>query len=293
MSLYGIFSSPSQRSRFFFTSILIITFFIALILFVHYCMPDTRVWALVINILVALVSSGVFALLAVLYIRLFFDDPNEASLTKKILPKDLGPAIRDMAANASEYKVFVRTGRHFRAEVLPILSKNARVNRRAVTIEAILLDFRNDDVCEKYASYRRSTSFDSEKWTKKYVQVEILATILKLIRAAHDHSSIVKYNLYLTTRLSTFRFDGSQNQIIITREDPKDIASRYVSFDDEFFAYTNEFDWAREEACAVDAGVVTDTPLGALKNMFGNCPIIAELEMDIANATKSPSPYVR
>ena len=173
-------------------------------------MPDTRGWNLVISVLVALNSSAVFAITAFLYVKYFFDDPYEASLANKLLPQDIGQALTEMADSAWEYKIFVRTGRHFRAEVLPVLTKNAIAHRRQVTIDAILLDFRNDDICDKYASYRKSSSFDRNNWTRKYVQKEIMATILKLLEAAHDHSSLIRFNLYLSTRLSTFRFDGSQ-----------------------------------------------------------------------------------
>ena len=167
MSLSGIFSSPYQRRKFLSISALFVAILIAFILFFYHYMPDTRLWNLIINILVALVSSSAFALAAVLFVRIFFDDPNEASLKKKLHPKDIGSALTDMASSTLEYKLFVRTGRHFRAEILPILLKNARRNRREVRIEAILLDFRKDNVCEKYASYRRSSSSDGEKWTKK------------------------------------------------------------------------------------------------------------------------------
>ena len=293
MSLYGIFSSPSQRRLFLLTSVLIVFGFVSIIWLVNNWSPDTRGWNLFLDLLVALVSSAIFVIIAALYIRHFFSDPYQISLANKLLPQDIGQALSEMAESALEYKLFVRTGRHFRSEVLPILITKATTLRRPVAIEAVLLDFRNDDVCNKYASYRKSSSFDHHQWSKKYVQIEILATILKLIRAADDHPAFIKVNLYLSSRLSTFRFDGSQDQIIVTREDPKDVASRYRHSDNDLSAYLNEFNWVRDEACKVDVPVVSDAPTTVLRAMFDNCAMIPESEKAIIEATKKPSPYVR
>ena len=293
MSIYGIFTSRSQKRLFLLTLALIILLFATFTGLIYHFMPDTRGWNLVINVFVALLSSAIFAITAILYVKYFFVNPYEASFANKLLPRDIGPALVKMAESASEYKLFVRTGRHFRAEVLPNLITNAKIHRRQVTIEAILLDFRNDQICSKYASYRQSSSFDRNNWTKTYVQKEVLATILKLIQASHAHSTLIKFNLYLSSRLSNFRFDGSQDQIIITREDPKDIASRYRVFDNDFSAYLNEFNWARDEAFRVEQNSVNDTPTNTLKEMFDNCPIVAKLETDAADATDNPSPYPR
>ena len=293
MSLHGIFSSPSQRQRFLLTSSVVILASALLVLIIYLWSPDTRGWNLLLDVLVGLLASAIFVIIAALYVKYFFEDPHQIAFASKLLPQDIGPALTKMATTALEYKLFVRTGRHFRAEILPILVDNATRLRRRTEIKVILLDFRNDDVCEKYALYRKSSSFDGYQWNKKYVQKEVLATILKLLQAVHDHPSFIGINLYLSSRLSTFRFDGSQEQIIVTREDPKDIASRYRSSDNEFAAYLNEFHWSLEGACEVEIGVVSEAPIDKVRELFDNCPVIAETEEEAAEATKSPSPYAR
>ena len=293
MSLYGIFSSPSQRRRFLLTSGLIVVATALCVLMIYLCSPGTRGWNLLLDVLVGLLASAIFVIVGSLYVKYFFEDPHEISLANKLLPQDIDLALTTMAQSAFEYKLFVRTGRHFRAAILPILISNSTKLQRRITIEVVLLDFRNDDVCEKYASYRASSSFDHHQWNKKYVQKEILATILQLIQAAHDHHPFTRINLYLSSRLSTFRFDGSQDQIIVTREDPKDIASRYPSSNSEFSAYLNEFHWAQEEACKIEVGVIDEAPIATLREMFDNCPIISKLEEEATDATNNPSPYVR
>ena len=127
----------------------------------------------------------------------------------------------------------------------------------------------------------------------KYVQKEILATILKLIEAANEHRSFVTVNLYLSSRLSTFRYDGSHDQIVVTREDPKDIASCYRNSNSEFSAYWNELSWARQEATKIEMILENEATAVLLRRMFDNSAVVAELEREATAATNNPSPYVR
>ena len=293
MSLRGLFASPSQRRAFLLTSGVTILSLILLILLLSLQTPDTRAWNLVIGALTALASSSFFAVATGLYITYCFDDPFELASANRLLSRDIGTALNEMARSAVEYKLMVRTGRHFRAEVLPVLVSNAIRLRRPVTIEAILLDFRDGEICDKYASYRRSSSFDRQHWSRRYVQKEVLATILKLIEAQRDHRALLRINLYLSARLSTFRFDGSHDQIIVTREDPKDIASCYRSSDSHFSAYVNEFIWMREDAFNVKELPTTESPIAALQEMFDTWELTPELEKDVRAAMNEPSPYVR
>ena len=204
MSLYGIFSSPSQRRLFLLVSVSLVVILALCILIIFDKSPDTRGWNLFLDVLVGVLASAIFIILGSLFVKYFFKDPHEISFANKLLSKDIGPTLITMAKSATEYKLYVRTGRHFRAEILPILSDNATKLRRRVTVEAILLDFRNDDVCAKYASYRQSSSFDHYNWTKEYVQTEILATILKLIQAAQRTHNLLESisTLPLASRLS-------------------------------------------------------------------------------------------
>jgi len=293
MSLRGLFASPSQRRTFLLASSVINLTLVLLILLLFLKTPDTRGWNLVIGSLTALLSSSIFAVVGGLFVTYCFNDPFELASANKLLSTDVGTALTEMAQSASEYKLMVRTGRHFRAEILPVLVSNATRHRRPVTIEAILLDFRDDEICNKYASYRRSSSFDRHHWSTRYVQKEVLATILKLIEAERDHTALLTINLYLSARLSTFRFDGSHDQIIVTREDPKDIASRFRISDRDFSAYLNEFIWMRDDAFKVKNFPTAETPMAALRRMFDTWDLTPELEKDVRRAMNEPSPYVR
>jgi hypothetical protein len=154
-----------------------------------------------------------------------------------------------------------------------------------------LLDFRDNDICAKYANYRKASSFDRHLWDTPYVQQEVLATILALVRAFHNNRDLLEIDLFLSKRLSTFRIEGSSDEILVTREDPKDTASRYSSTHRDFSAFVMEFCWIRDEAYRVNDGR-GELP-STLCEMFADSDVVAKLEKSAARATSSPSPYVR
>jgi hypothetical protein len=241
MTLSGILGSPSQRRSFLLASTTVLVLCVVASLGVSAFAPSTPVWNTINSLFISVVGSGVFALAAGLYLTYFFVDPNDIGAETILLPQDIGQALQAIASTAADYKIFVRTGRHFRAEILPILIKEARSSRRPIRLEVVLLDFREKGLCEKYANFPKASSFDRQLWNTTYVQKEILATILKLIRASQDNPSIVGIELFLSQRLSTFRIEGSSDEILVTREDPKDMASRYRRAHRDFAAFVTEF----------------------------------------------------
>jgi len=288
MSLSGILSSPSQRRSFLLLSVLLLAGGLFGFLGIAIYAPNTPVWNAVNSFFISVVSGGVFALTSSLYLLYFFEDPNEIASSSVLLPKDIAQTLEEIAKRASDYKIFVRTGRHFRAELLPILAKQARQNRRRIRIEVVLLDFRDEAICDKYAAYRKVSSFDGKSWCARYVQTEVLATILKLIEASKENTGFLDIRLFLSTRLSTFRIEGSSDELLVTREDPKDTASRYLRSHRDFPAFVNEFDWIRDEAHEV-----TLKGAESLRAIFEESPLITSLEEQAIHATKSGSPYAR
>lgn len=292
MTLSGILSSPSQRRSFLLASCAVLFIFIITTLTIAVFAPNTPVWNAINNLLISVVASGVFALVSGLYISYFFVDPKDIVARSTLLPEDIGDALRAIATTAVDYKIFVRTGRHFRADVLPVIVKRARETRHPIRVEVVLLDFRDKNICERYADYRRTSSFDRQLWDTTFVQKEVLATILALIRVSRENRGLVDVHLFLSKRLSTFRIEGSSDEILVTREDPKDTASRYPRAHRDFAAFIMEFCWIRDEADRVakdEAGILPAT----LSAMFWENANIAELEESAANAMSYPSPYAR
>ena len=292
MTLSGILSSPSQRRHFLFASCVVLFVCIIAIVAIAYLAPSTPVWSALIGLFNSIVASGAFALVSGLYMFFFFVDPNDISAQSALLPRDIGQRLQSIATRARDYKIFVRTGRHFRAEVLPILVKQARKKRRPIRVEVVLLDPLNVIMCEKYANYRKASSFDHHLWDVSYVRKEILATILTLLKVSNDYPDLVMIHLFLSGRLSTFRIEGSSDEILVTREDPKDTASRYLDSHDNFAAFVTEFVWIRDEAKRMtnaETGMLPPT----LREIFGDNSEIASLENLADQAVTAPSPYAR
>jgi hypothetical protein len=292
MTLSGILSSPSQRRTFLLATWMTLVLSIIVVMFLSHLAPSTPVWNALSNIASSIVASGIFTIFAALYIGYFFSDPGDLVAKSVLLPQDIGRALRDMASAAHEYRIYVRTGRHFRAEILPILVKKARESRCRLRIEVILLDFRSEAACDRYADYRKASSFDRDHWSREYVQSEILATILALSRASRENRRLIEIDLLLSSRLSTFRIEGSSDEILVTREDPKDVASRYLRSHNDFAAFSTELSWIAEEAYRVPKDSDGSLP-ATLGEMFGegliSTSIVAIAEQSIDNL----SPYVR
>jgi hypothetical protein len=240
MTLSGILSSPSQRRSFLLASTAVLCLCTIAVLAIAHFAPSTPIWSAINNLLISVVASGVFALVSGLYISYFFVDPNDIAAGSVLLPQDVGQALEAIVTKAADYKIFVRTGRHFRAEVLPMLVKQARKARRPIRVEVVLLDFRDKSVCERYADYRKAASFDRQLWDIHYVQKEVMATILALIQASRDNRGLVDIHLFLSKRLSIFRIEGSSDEILVTREDPTDTASRYCRAHRDFSAFVTD-----------------------------------------------------
>lgn len=292
MSLSGILSSPSQRRSFLLLSALLLGCGLIGSLAIASYAPNTPIWTAVNSFLISIVAGGSFALTSGLYLLYFFADPNDIAASSVLLPKDIGQTLGNIAKRAPDYKIFVRTGRHFRAEILPSLAKQARQNRLRIGVQVVLLDFRDEAICGKYAAYRNASSFDFKSWSTRYVQSEVLATILKLIDASRENRGLLDIHLYLSRRLSTFRIEGSSDEMVVTREDPKDIAARYLRTHHDFSAFVNEFDWIRDEAQAITLKSEDGIP-ATLLEMFGENALIASLEAQAMRAKQSRSPYAR
>ena len=156
----------------------------------------------------------------------------------------------------------------------------------------ILLDFRDADLCEKYATYRKIASFDKKVWDTNYVQKEVMASILKLIDVSNGNRGLVDIDIFLSKRLSIFRIEGSSDEILVTREDPKDTASRYLRSHRDFSAFIAEFGWIRDDSSRIEKGA-KGVWASTLHEIFENIPGIVQLEESARKAVVEQSPYAR
>lgn len=289
MSLSGIFSSAHQRRSFLLASCgLLLLCFLAIVWIAN--RPDQTPALIAFNsFLTSVVASGAFAILSTLYIS-FFIDPNEVQKSAVVLPQDISQNLDRIVADSVDYQISVRTGRHFRADTLRKLLEQAKRHRQPIRVDVILLDFRDSSLCEQYARFRQSATFDSSLWDVEYVQSEVLATILAIARAKAEYPLLLNVQLYLSKRLSTFRIEGSSQEIIVTREDPKDFAYRYHRSHRDYAGYAHELGLIRTEASVIE--IPTDVaPTEVLQKMFGLGTIPAAVITKAQAAVGANSPY--
>ncbi|MGQ0280266.1 hypothetical protein ACT17R_16630 [Sphingopyxis sp. Q841] len=290
MDLATILGSRSQRRAFVLATVLVLVVGSLLALLVAHNVPETPVWNAFVNLLISVPAAGVFALLSGLYLWYFFSDPSKVLMQSYLFPKDISSSLTELARHGTEYKIFVRTGRHFRASILPIIIEKARTSRAPLRLEVALLDFRNESLCARYSRYRQSASFDRNTWSPGYVRTEIHATILAILTALNENNGLISADLYLSPRLSTFRIEGTADALIVTREDPNDAAYRYHRGQPEFAAYSAELRWVFDESERVVSSSGGVLPV-SLSELFGSDVVTASSEIAARAATKAQSPY--
>lgn len=292
MSLPGIFKSKSQRRLFLGFSLLLTSLCLAAALLIAWSEPGPKWLRDTLNgLLLSVVASGVFAIFSMLYIK-FFLDPEEVHDNIVVVPQDLVGQLNRVATEAKDYRIYVRTGRYFRSKILPKLIENARLNRRQIIVEVALLDFRDEHLCAQYAQFRKDASFDSHLWSTDSVRAEILATALTVAKAALNNPTHLNLSLYLSNRLSTFRIEGSSDEILVTKEDPKDFAYKFHHSHPDHASYMTEFRWIRDTAAAIN--LPKTPPEGSLlAAMFGQDVVTAEVEEAANTAMNGKAPYGR
>jgi|GEM_PF-3382093 len=292
VSLSGIFSSRSQRRSFLVASTLVILLCGIVIMMIADSHKGEPLWEAFNNFFISIVASGAFAIISTLYLS-YFTDPRLARAETLILPQDIEENLGRLAGGAHDYRIYVRTARYFRAKTLPTLIKHARGNRQPIRLDVILLDFRNIEVCQRYAEFRKSASFDHHLWSRKYVEQEVLATIIALSQAVSLNRPFIQVELHLSSRLSTFRIEGTADEIMVTREDPKDYAYCYTRKHKDFSGLLTEFNWVKSEADRITVPDLPESdPSAILTTMFGD--LVSPENQDAAvKAISSLAPYAR
>lgn len=290
MNLSDVLDSKSQRRFFVTTSLLILGFGSLILYLLAKNVPPTPVSNAFIGLFASITASGAFALISGFYIWFLFHDPKNSLSRSKVHPKDIKSSIREIAGEAREYRIWVRTGRHFRSEVLPELVRMGIERRSATRLAIILLDFRDEQVCRWYSDYRASSSFDRHRWSEEYVKSEVLATLQAVLDAMAKHPGAISADIYLSKRLSTFRIEGSQTALIVTREDPKEPAAKYSADQRAYDAYSAELDWVQREADRVVKSDADTQPKGILELFPG--VVTDALVLSSSKLIHAGSPYV-
>ncbi|GAB1818106.1 hypothetical protein [Herbidospora sp. RD11066] len=196
------------------------------------------------------------------------------------------------------------TGTYIRAVTLPGLVSVARKERRPLQVRLEILDPTNEDVCDRYASFRYSISPNpdgiGEIWTKERTQLESYATLLAACWYQLDYT-LLDIKVALTSIMGVFRYDMSDSRIVITQDDGGAIVVPqkgflYKSYETEL---ANSFEQARKVDLAPAKRVrlsVQPTP-GEVINVFAaiNIPLVVSHDLVpdiIEKAIHARNPYI-
>ena len=135
-------------------------------------------------------------------------------------PKEIGPLLKKATSDSRSWIYKGACGRYTRATTLPMMAKSARQEGIGRDIRITLLDPSNDLLCEEYATYRRSlkSAKNGSLWTKNKVKEEVIATVISALRYKHEEP-LLRIEIHLVNHFSAFRFDISDQYVIVTKED--------------------------------------------------------------------------
>ncbi|SRR5216683_210192 len=156
------------------------------------------------------------------------------------------------------------TGTYIRAVTLPGCVDSARRERRTLKVQLEIIDPTDEEVCRRYADFRRSLSSrpDStgELWTVDRTRKESFATILAACWY-RQRFTFLSIEVGLSHVMTTFRWDMSSRFLIITEEAPNRPAIMIDAEKPYYRAYSRELQASLEQARPVPVGLARDAPL--------------------------------
>ena len=147
----------------------------------------------------------------------------------QIFPREISGRLETSARDTEEWEYSGHTGRYIRSRILPILDRAATQGNKRIRLRAVITDPRDQAACDYYVAYRRqarSTEFFDDDWSLETIRVELLATIIAIIRLANLNRNI-EADIGLRKTISLIRIDRSSDRVITTLEDPQEPAFDY------------------------------------------------------------------
>lgn len=149
------------------------------------------------------------------------------SVMEVIDPKQINPLLKAAASSTKFWIYKGACGRYTRATTLPMLADTAKSEGIGRDITICLLNPRNEELCEEYATYRQSLKSGKKGviWTQQMVQEEILATAICALKY-HATQPLLRVRVFFVDSFSVFRLDVSDKYVVITKEDKEASALR-------------------------------------------------------------------
>ena len=191
----------------------------ALVVVLYVAVADLTQWDAVKAILQSTATTLVASLFVALMVLLYLPSGSDAKELSLVDPGEISRLLRTAAQTSRSWFFSGGSGRFLRATTLPALLKTARDQHVAVTLRAILYDPTNEQLCERYATYRRDSAKELGEsiWTVEKVRVEILATLFELYRA-RQMTDALDLDVALSETMSVLRYDISDFYAVATTE---------------------------------------------------------------------------
>ncbi|MFX4218555.1 hypothetical protein ACOL3B_06590 [Aliarcobacter butzleri] len=253
MKIEDLQQSPFKFKIFLLCSIigliilLVINFYI---LPIYFESPTTLLKTLtdVFNNFTALLISSLFG---VLFLYMLTPKVMSKSEIIKLEPRDLKNNLEEILKDAEFYYYYGHTARWTRSVTLPKLYEYALNKKITKEISITILDPNNIELLKYFKTYGhgerdKGNIINNIKDLKK----ELLSTIL--IGLMYDKKSFFKVNLYLSSKVSLFRFDLSDKAAILTKPHPLDPALKVYNGTFFYQSYKEEIKISQEQSRKLD-----------------------------------------
>ncbi|MBV1883884.1 MAG: hypothetical protein KUG82_19750 [Pseudomonadales bacterium] len=243
---------------------------------------DTTLEASIPKFSASLLDGLVISLIVTIFIGsfVFWLTPKifKKSVMDVIEPREIGPLLKKAVADTRSWTYKGACGRYTRATTLPSLASAAKHEGLGRDIRITILNPNNDQLCAEYATYRRSlkSANNSKLWTESKVKEEVLATIVSALRYKHEEP-LLRIELYLIDHFSAFRFDISDQYVIVTKEDKEAAGLRADAGTYFYDSYKDDVRLSERQSIKVESQ--NKIPIGALLTKDSLHLLIREVDL--------------
>lgn len=204
-----------------------------------------------INNLIALLGSSLIASGFIWFVTPSGLDSNDVNV---ISSHDIKYFLNSMLNRTERFSYYGHTARWNRAVTFPKILEQAKDLRVTKHIELTIIDPDDVSACNLYASLghgERKKGREIQSATD--VRVELLKTFLCCLEI--NKSPFIEISLFLTDRVSIFRFDISDNALMLTKPYQGDPALYFPKNTFFYSSYKEEFNVAKQQCKKINLDV--------------------------------------
>lgn len=257
MVIKDILKSPTKIRIYF---ILLTLILIWLVIINYYTLPKVFVsygysydGALpsFINNIIALFGSS---LLASGFFWLITPSGLDSSDVNVISSHDIKSTLNSMLDKTERFYYYGHTARWNRAVTFPKILEQANDSRSTRYIELVILDPEDENACQFYASFGHGDRNKGRKiQSVRDVRIELLTTLLCCLKS--NKSPFIKFDLYVTDKVSISRLDISDNALLLTKPYHGDPALHFPKGTFFYNSYKEEFNIAKQQCKKINLDI--------------------------------------